>query len=221
MNKTLVAVTASLAFMAGTAHAQPYGGGYPGAMGYPGALGYPGSGYPGGQAYPAEAGVEEALSPAVILRQGIDRLKGFLARGAADPADVQAFLDQEIAPYFDFAYMSQWAGGPLYRQMDEAQKAEFAANLKQLFFAALARNLGTFSTTAPRIDIFPARVRPYSREVTVNARVMRDRGQVVNLQFRFYRGDEGWKVFDVTANGTSAVAYYRRYFNAMARQGMR
>lgn len=212
MKKTLIAVTASLGLVTATATAQPYGGGHPGA--------YSG-GYPGAGPYSRQAPAEQAMSPSAILRQGIDRLKGFLTRGAASTEEIQAFLDQEIAPYFDFDYMAQWAGGPMYRQMDEAQRAEFAANLKQMFFSALARNLGTFSTPAPRIDIFPARARPYSREVTVNARVTRDRGYPVSLRFRFYRGDDGWKVFDVTANGTSAVAYYRRYFAKMARGGGR
>ena len=35
------------------------------------------------------------------------------------------------------------------------------------------------------------------------------------LNFRFYWNDQGWRIFDVSANGASAVAYYRSYFGEM------
>ncbi|MEW8429523.1 MAG: ABC transporter substrate-binding protein [Candidatus Thiodiazotropha sp.] len=42
------------------------------------------------------------------------------------------------------------------------------------------------------------------------------------MDFRFYRSEAGWKVFDVSANGNSAVAYYRRHFaNQREAQGGR
>jgi len=174
--------------------------------------------YPG--AYRAPVEPTEATSPDQIVRQGIDRLKGFLARGGrADSAEVKSFLDKEISPYFDFDYMAEWVGGAMYKDMDDAQKAQFAAKLKQMFFSALARNLGTYSTSPPDITIYPARVRPYAREVSVLTLVRPANGYPMRLQFRFYRGSEGWRVFDVTADGTSAVMYYRRFFQDVARRG--
>jgi phospholipid transport system substrate-binding protein len=161
-------------------------------------------------------------APDQILRSGIDRLQGFLVRGgAANVEEAQAFLDQEIGPYFDFDYMARWAGGPVYAQMDDAQRTVFATKLKNLFFSALARNLGAYAEPAPDIEIFPTRARGYGREVTVNARVTpKAQGAYpVKLEFRFYPSRAGWKVFDVTANGTSAVAYYRSFFREAARQG--
>lgn len=160
------------------------------------------------------------VAPDQIVRQGIDRLKGFMARGgAAKPAEIKAFLDREISPYFDFDYMAKWAGGSTYRQMNAQQRSHFAAKLRRLFFSALARNLGTYSNTQPRIDVSRPRPRRGSNEVDVVTRVTRQGGYPMNLTFRFYRGRQGWKVFDVTANGTSAVAYYRKYFRQVARRG--
>lgn len=175
---------------------------------HPGQYGAPGRGYQ----------TEQAPAPDQILRQGIDRLKGFLSRGgAAGEDEMEAFLNKEISPYFDSDYMSKWAGGRLYQGMNDEEKAEFSAKLKKLFFAALARNLGTYANNTPDIRIYPARAKRYSREVTVNARVTQGGGYPVRLQFRFYLGQDGWKIFDVTANGTSAVAYYRQRFGSMAR----
>jgi phospholipid transport system substrate-binding protein len=248
MKRSLLAVTFTAALATGlAAHAQPYApGGYggpgaygpatsygpgPGAYGPRRGYGMPGRGMPRwggrqgmgpGAGMPAEGGEGQAMqatSPDQILRQGIDRLKGFLARGGAAGRDeIRDFLDTEIAPYFDFEYMAQWAAGPLLREMSEEEKAELATRLEDMFFAALARNLGALSDPPPRIEVFPPRMRPYSREVNVTARVLRPGAAPMRMQFRFYRSGEGWKVFDVTANGTSAVAYYRNYFNRQARQ---
>ncbi len=158
-------------------------------------------------------------APDQIVRQGIDRLKGFLSRGSASPAQIRGFLDEQISPYFDFDYMAKWAGGETYRQMNDEQRRRFAIKLKGMFFSALARNLGTYSRTEPRIDISRPRRRARSNEVDVMARVTPRRGYPTTLMFRFYRSSDGWKVFDVTANGTSAVAYYRKHFRNLARRG--
>jgi phospholipid transport system substrate-binding protein len=224
--RRILPVTAALLILGATAAgAQPYyypgTGPYPGASPYPGAAMRPGVGtYPGAMSYAPRAPAAAAEpTPDEVVRQGIDRLKGFMDRGgAAQPAEIKAFLNREISPYFDFDYMGKWAGGALYRHMDEQHRRLFAQKLKRLFFSALARNLGTYANTAPRIDV--SRPRPRGqREVDVRARVYPEHGYPVNLTFRFYRGKTGWKVFDVTANGTSAVAYYRKYFNQMARRG--
>jgi len=203
MKRTWLATVVLLSLFASTAQAAPY-------YRYPSQTGT--YGQPGGA--PTE------VAPDQIVRQGIDRLKGFMARGgAAKPAEIQAFLDAEISPYFDFDYMAKWAGGSTYRQMNAHQRSQFAAKLKRLFFSALARNLGTYSNSQPRIDISRPRPRRGSNEVDVMTRVTQRGGYPMNLTFRFYRGAQGWRVFDVTANGTSAVAYYRKYFRQVARRG--
>jgi phospholipid transport system substrate-binding protein len=190
---------------------QPYGGASPQSYsGY-----YPRS-YPGQYQQPQPA---RADSPEQILRQGIDRLKGFLSRGGA-PSEEQAkaFLDSEISGYFDFAYMAKWAGGQAFAQMSEEQKQQFTSKLKGKFFGALARNLGAYADPVPRIEIYPHRASRYSNEVQVRAAVMPRRGYPVRLEFRFYRAPNGWKIFDVKANGNIAVAYYRQHFAAVARR---
>jgi len=92
-----------------------------------------------------------------------------------------------------------------------------AARLRALFLAALARNLGSFVGPLPRVQVYPARAGRDPGEAVVDARV--DAGPwKVTLAVRFYRATDGWKVFDVAANGISAVAFYRRYFTALLRR---
>ena len=153
--------------------------------------------------------------PDLILSHGIRQLGNFLAGDASrDPRRVQAFLEREIAGYFDFRTMSRWAAGPAFRRLTPAQKERFAAKLRGHFLGAVARNLGSFAHPLPRITVYPVRSTRPDDERTVRARVMPRSGFPINMDFRFYRTRNGWKVFDIAANGASAVTYYRRHFAA-------
>jgi len=48
--------------------------------------------------------------------------------------------------------------------------------------------------------------------------VVSPNGMYSGLNFRFYWNEQGWRIFDVSANGASAVAYYRSYFGEMFRR---
>lgn len=155
-------------------------------------------------------------TPDQVVRRGVDRLTGFLM-GAQDPSPeaIRAFLDIEIAPHFDFTYMTRWAAGPMYRRLSAEQHARMTAVLKNLFLSALAKNLGTYARPVPRVDVFPARATPDGNQATVYARIISSNGMFSAMNFRFYWNEQGWRIFDVSANGASAVAYYRNYFGEM------
>jgi phospholipid transport system substrate-binding protein len=186
----------------------------------------PAQSYPGsmGQAttdggFPADA--YYIASPDQIIRRGLDRLDGFLmGSGDADDATVRRFVEFEIAPSFDFAYMARWAAGPMYHRLTPQQRAAMTAKLRRLFLDALARNLGTIERPLPYIEVFPARPGRSMSEAIVYARVLPEQRPPVRLEFRFYWSNEGWKVYDVAANGASAVGFYRSYFTrALRRHG--
>ena len=174
-------------------------------------------------------GMAPALSPAIqptlprapdqILRSAFDRLAGFLiGSGNPTPRSLRVFLDHEIARHFDFASMAKWAAGPLYRRLDSDQRVRFAVVLKNTFLTALAKNLGSFSRPLPQVEVSAVRPGANPREARVHARVLLDSGLPARLEFRFYWNAEGWKIFDVTANGASAVAFYRRYYGNLFRR---
>lgn len=214
MIKYLIATGSLLVLLASMSpvSAQPYGYGPGPYSGHPAQHPYPGY----RQQAPEQDPAATNDSPEQIVRSGIKTLKQYLAGGSgASKQEIGTFLNTEIAPYFDFDYMAEWSAGRRYNMMDATRKQAFSTKIKKMFFAALARNLGTYSKRPPRIDVFPARSRQRSKEVTVSARVTPDSGYPLRLDFRFYNSKSGWKIFDVTANGTSAVVYYRKIFNKM------
>ena len=158
-------------------------------------------------------------TPDQLIRQGLDRLTGFMMGSPdADAQSVRDFVGLEIARYFDFAYMSRWAAGPLDHRLSPAHRAAMTAKLRGLFLGALSRNLGALERPLPRVDVFPARPGRTMSEARVYARVVSTQGPPLRLEFRFYWSPQGWKVYDAVANGASAVAFYRSFFTTALRR---
>ena len=147
------------------------------------------------------------------------RLKQFVNAYQDPSADqVREFLDSQIAPSFDFPYMAKWAAGPYYRRLDDAQKERFTEVLSNTFLSALGRNLGSYAKPLPEVVVSAAQPGRTSSETVVAADVTAYGSLKIQLLFRFYWSPDGWKIFDVSANGASAVGYYRRYYVDLLRR---
>lgn len=156
---------------------------------------------------------QQLVNPSVILRQGIDKLLAFLRQSEGpDAARLAFFLDREIAPYFDFAYMARWVAGSSYQGMTPRQRIRMEARLKRMFLGSMTENLADYRNQSVR---FMRTRRGRGGEVTVSMGILQPGGYPSKIDFRFYLGRDGWKIFDVSANGNSALVYYRQYFNRM------
>jgi phospholipid transport system substrate-binding protein len=96
--------------------------------------------------------------------------------------------------------------------MGPEQKAMMQEQLTSSFMTTLVQNLTTY-TNQP-IRYFTPRGQN-SNDVNVRAWIMQPRGYPTKLEFRFYKGKDGWKVFDVKADGNSAVVFYKKQFRHM------
>ncbi len=159
---------------------------------------------------------QQQMGPTQVLREGVGKLVAFMGRpDRPDAVQIQSFLDAEIAPYFDFDYMAQWVAGRQYRTMNAVQREQMKNRLEAMFLGALAKRLGGYSNQ--KVRVLRAR-RGRGNEVTVGVGIVQLGGYPAKMDFRFYRADDGWKVFDVAANGSSALVHYRQQFNRSLRQ---
>ena len=157
---------------------------------------------------------ESEPGPADELEKGMDKMLSFLQQEQQPDQEVlEAFLAQEIAPFFDFAYMAKSASGSMYRHMSEDQKAHLTAIIKKQFLETMAYRLGAYNSQ--RLKVISQRVSANGYTSKVTAAVIGPRGYPSRLDFRFYKAKSGWKVYDVMANGQSAVLYYRRQFRRL------
>lgn len=167
--------------------------------------------------YGAAGRVDPTAEAAATLREGMDKMLAFVgAEDKPNKLQVAAFLDKEIAPYFDFQHMAKWVAGPRYTAMNEEQREAMAAALEARFLSALTGKLAGYE--GQQIRFLRPRLSPRGT-VSVSVGILRPGAYPSKLDFRMYRGGDGWKVYDVVANGRSAVAYYRTQFNRPAGPG--
>jgi phospholipid transport system substrate-binding protein len=161
-------------------------------------------------------------APAVIVKNGITKLTTFIKNGGAqDSARAMRFLETDVAPYFDFEYMTRWSAGPAWRSMSAEQRSSMQQQLTSSFMNTLVQKLTTY--TDQPIRYFTPRGQSRN-DVSVSAWIMQPSGIPTKLEFRFYKSKNGWKIFDVKAAGNSAVVHYRNQFRHMlqsARQDYR
>ncbi len=169
-----------------------------------------------GNYYPPQeiAGLEE---PARVLRTGVETLTGYLGNNQDVPrAQLRAFLEQEIVPYFDFNRMAFWAAGSVNRHLNPEQRQQLTGMLKERFLQAMAEQLSGYKHS--RIQYLRPRGNPRRGNVTLGVRVFGADSYPVQIDFKLYRGSNGWKVYDVVANGVSAVNHYRNEFSQLVKR---
>ena len=161
----------------------------------------------------------EVEQAGTILKEGLTKLVSFFKQNQASSGQqIAVFLDREISPYFNFPYMAKWAAGSYYSRMSKPQRKALENELKTQFLSTMAQKLTSFSNQSVRY--LPAKITGKG-QVQLSIAISNRGGYPARLDFRMYKDKNGWKVYDVSANGSSALMYYRQYFRQkLQRQGM-
>jgi len=152
--------------------------------------------------------------PAIALRAGVEKLLAFL-RAEQRPSEqaLAEFLEREIVPFFDFEYMAESAGGRLFAQQGDQERQAMIEGIKTSFLSKMAEKLGGYQNQ--QLRYLPPRLGNDGRTAQVSVAVLNPGRYPTRLDFRLYRKDDAWKVYDVAANGQSAIVHYR---NELMRQ---
>lgn len=163
-------------------------------------------GYPGSM----QSAIQQS-NPGVLLREGIEKVLAFLEGGGASQRDkLVNFVEREIAGYFDFESMTRWSLGARGRFMSPQQRNQAEQQLRGMFLNALVSQLAKYEPG--RVRYLPPRNKPYSNEMMLSIASISRSGHVQRLDFHFYRDQQGWRIYDVAANGLRATSVYREYF---------
>lgn len=159
---------------------------------------------------PAPQQVPAAVNPIVQARMAIDSLIAFMTKEPkpARPA-IARFLDREIAPLFDFDYMTQIAAGRVYYRLNDSQRAAMADLMKRMFLTETTLKLMAYD--GRNIHYQQPRIAPDGKQAILRIAVVDPyRYYPTRIELRLAEGPQGWRIIDVAANGQSAVAYFRR-----------
>ena len=157
----------------------------------------------------APATAPRAGNPAVAVRAGMDKLMSFIGgEEKPSPEALAQFLNTEIAPFFDFEYMARSAGGRLFERLGDDEQRAMVNDIKRTFLTKMAENLSAYDKQ--QIRFFPPRAGDDGRTARVSVAILNPGSYPSRLDFRLYRARHKWRVFDVAANGQSAIVHFRR-----------
>jgi len=155
------------------------------------------------------------------LPNGIDLMESGLywlqdmtsAYDVRDPASVVNLMEDQAARSFDFSYMAYLIAGPEYTRMDVLERSHFQNRIRDRLFEQLARKTGLYDVRMPRFQpLLPVSTGGYTWQL--GGDVYHPGGQRIRLYFYFYLTPRGWRIYDVSSNGVSAIADLRRQFFA-------
>lgn len=128
------------------------------------------------------------------------------------------FLISRFNRNFDMQKMAKLVAGKHYQRMSSEQKQVFTTKLGGMFFRGFTEYLVATSGEQPKIRLLKKRINKDEQLIDVLARALYPDGKSTRLVFRFANSAQGWRVYDVSADGSSAVLYYRQHFKQLAKQ---
>lgn len=135
-----------------------------------------------------------------------------------DSSGIYALVQEKVIPHFDFRLMTRAALGRYWRQATEEQKERLTREFRELLVRTYATMLLGYSDE--KIEYLPYRGKPGDKRVVVYTRVhTRDGAPPVPINYRLYRKNGEWKVYDVVVDGVSLVSNYRGTFAEEVRKG--
>lgn len=157
-------------------------------------------------------------SPVDLLETSINKVIKFLSQPQdASLEQMTFFLKKEVTPHFDFDYMSRWVAGRYYRTMPPQQRKQFTETFTELFITTFVQKMSSYKHYPPVVGDFKSK-RTSEKEAMATAKIYRENGGSIQVDFKFLKTSNGWKVVDVRANGVSALLYYRNYFAEQIRR---
>ena len=109
---------------------------------------------------------------------------------------------------FDFQEMSRRSLGPTWDKVSAADRDEFVRLFTNLVATAYMGKIEQY--TGEPIKYEGEQID--GSEASVRSRVVTPKGAEINLEYRLYRVDERWAVYDVKVDGISLVASYKAQF---------
>jgi len=158
------------------------------------------------------AAAADATPPDQLVRQVTDRvlamIKAHRDEYARDHKKLFAAVDTEVLPYFDFRVMSQQVLALNWRRASDEQRERFVGEFRELLVRTYATALLKY--TDQEIRFLPYFAKPEDKQVLVRTEVVQGGGAPnVALNYSFFHGKNGWKIYDVSIEGVSLVTNYR------------
>ena len=131
----------------------------------------------------------------------------------ADPAKLDALIDEKVMPNVNFRRMTQLVVGRPWREATPAQREEITKEFRVLLVKTYSGALSQVGDQTLQVDRL--RARPEDTDVIVNSRVIQKGGPPVDLAYRVEKKDGKWLIYDLSVLGLWLVDSYKTQFGSV------
>jgi phospholipid transport system substrate-binding protein len=130
-----------------------------------------------------------------------------------DREKLVALIEEHVAPYFDFRLMATQVLGYHWRDATEQQRERFTAVFKQLLTNTYAAVFGRYENQTVQVRAAESTSSP--DRVMVPTSIVTPSQQDIVVNYRLYRRDGKWQVYDVVVDGISLLINYRSEYSRL------
>lgn len=136
---------------------------------------------------------------------------------AGDRGRINALIEAEVVPHFDFGRMTALALGRNWHKASAEQQKALTNEFRALLVRTYSSALSTYRDQV--IEFKPLRAAAGEDDVTVRSQIRQPGAAPISIDYSMAQTAAGWKIYDVVVGGVSLVTNYRETFNAQIRDG--
>lgn len=140
----------------------------------------------------------------------LDEIRNNSEQYKADPEGVYDLVNTVVLPHFDFAAMTDLALGRYTDDVNELQRPEIVNEFRLLLVRTYSSALLEY--TDQTLVYLPMEGSEAEGVVTVRTEIEQPGGFPIPINYVLRKGDDGWKVFDISVDEVSLVTNYRSSF---------
>jgi len=127
-----------------------------------------------------------------------------------DPSKIYQLVDTVVLPHFDFSAMTDLALGSYKSEVSAQQRPTIVNEFRLLLVRTYSSALLEY--TDQELTYLPMEGSLADGQVVVKTEIAQAGGFPIPIDYRLRRGDDGWKVFDISVDQVSLVTNYRSSF---------
>lgn len=167
----------------------------------------------------AAAAPAQELGPEELVRrvtqEVLDAIKSDTVLAAGDRQKMLALAEEKVLPHVDFAEAARLAIGRSWNAATPEQRARITREFRGMLVRTYASAIDAYR--GQTLTVLPVRMKPGDTDVTVRNRYVRPGAPAVMIEYQMYKTPQGWKIYDIVAEGVSLVLTYRSEFDAVVR----
>jgi phospholipid transport system substrate-binding protein len=158
--------------------------------------------------------VQAATVPENLIRETSDKVISEIKTNREayreNPEGIYQLVDTVVLPHFDFSAMTDLALGNYRDQVSADQRPTIVNEFRNLLVRTYSSALLEY--TDQELTYLPMEGSVDEGEVVVRTEIAQSGGFPIPIDYSLRRGDDGWKVFDISVDEVSLVTNYRSSF---------